>query len=62
VLNIIVAVKQVLDPEAPPSIFKIDPEAKRVIPVAGIPPVLNPYDENALEAADNGNKHGGKAG
>ncbi len=51
VLNIVVAVKQVLDPEAPPSIFKIDPEAKRVIPAAGIPPVLNPYDENALEAA-----------
>jgi electron transfer flavoprotein beta subunit len=51
VLKIIVAVKQVLDPEAPPSIFKIDPEAKRVIPTAGIPPVLNPYDENALEAA-----------
>ena len=50
-LNIIVAIKQVLDPEAPPSIFKIDPEAKRVIPAAGIPPVLNPYDENALEAA-----------
>ncbi len=36
-LNIVVAVKQVLDPEAPPSIFKIDPEAKRVIPAAGIP-------------------------
>jgi electron transfer flavoprotein beta subunit len=51
VLNIVVAVKQVLDPETPPSIFKIDPEAKRVIPAAGIPPVLNPYDENALEAA-----------
>ena len=50
-LNIVVTVKQVLDPEAPPSIFKIDPEAKRVIPPAGIPPVLNPYDENALEAA-----------
>jgi electron transfer flavoprotein beta subunit len=51
VLKIIVTIKQVLDPEAPPSIFKIDPEAKRVIPAAGIPPVLNPYDENALEAA-----------
>lgn len=50
-LNIVVTVKQVLDPEAPPSIFKIDPETKRVIPPAGIPPVLNPYDENALEAA-----------
>lgn len=50
-LNIVVTVKQVLDPEAPLSIFKIDPEAKRVIPAAGVPPVLNPYDENALEAA-----------
>ena len=50
-LKIIVTIKQVLDPEAPPSIFKIDPEAKRVIPAAGIPPALNPYDENALEAA-----------
>jgi electron transfer flavoprotein beta subunit len=51
VLNIIVTVKQVLDPEAPLSALKIDPEAKRVVPAPGIPPVLNPYDENALEAA-----------
>lgn len=50
-LNIVVTIKQVLDPEAPPSTFKIDPEAKRAIPAAGVPPVLNPYDENALEAA-----------
>ncbi len=50
-LNIIVAVKQVVDPEAPPSTFKIDPEAKRAIAAPGVPPVLNPYDENALEAA-----------
>ena len=50
-LNIVVTIKQVLDPEAPPSIFRIDPEAKRAIPAAGVPPVLNPYDENALEAA-----------
>jgi len=50
-LNIVVTVKQVLDPEAPPSVFNIDPEAKRVVPAAGVPPVLNPYDDNALEAA-----------
>ena len=50
-LTIVVTIKQVPDPEAPPSIFRIDPEAKRVIPAAGVPPVLNPYDENALEAA-----------
>lgn len=50
-LNIIVTVKQVVDPEAPPSTFRIDPEAKRAIAAPGVPPVLNPYDENALEAA-----------
>lgn len=43
--------KQVLDPEAPTSGFKVDTEARRVIPPKGTPPVLNPYDENALEAA-----------
>jgi electron transfer flavoprotein beta subunit len=49
--SIIVCMKQVLDPEAPPSSFKIDPEAKRAIPAKGTPPVLSPFDENALEAA-----------
>ena len=49
--NIIVCMKQVLDPEAPVSAFKIDPEVKRAIPPKGTPPVLNPNDENALEAA-----------
>ena len=49
--NIIVCMKQVLDPEAPVSAFKVDPEAKRAIPPKGTPPVLNPNDENALEAA-----------
>ena len=50
-LNIIVLAKVVMDPEAPVSSFKIDPEAKRAIPSPGVPPVLNPYDENCLEAA-----------
>lgn len=50
-LNIIVCVKVVTDPEAPASTFKIDPEGRKVIPGQGVPPVLNPYDENALEAA-----------
>lgn len=49
--DIIVCMKQVLDPEAPVSAFKIDPEAKRAIPPKGTPPVLNPNDENALEIA-----------
>jgi len=50
-VSIIVCMKQVIDPEAPASAFKIDPEAKRAIPPKGTPPVLNPNDENALEAA-----------
>jgi len=50
-INIIVCVKQVLDPELPLSLFKINPEEKRVIPPRGRSPVLNPFDENALEAA-----------
>lgn len=49
-LQIIVCVKQVPDPEGPADAFKVDSEAKKVIPV-GIPPVINPFDENALEAA-----------
>ena len=50
-LNIIVCVKVVTDPEAPASTFKIDPEGNKVLPAQGVPPVLNPYDENSLEAA-----------
>jgi len=50
-LNIVVCVKVVIDPEAPASTFKIDPEGRRAIPGQGVPPVLNPYDENSLEAA-----------
>jgi electron transfer flavoprotein beta subunit len=48
--NIIVCVKQVLDPEAPVSAYQIDAEDRRVIQ-QGVPPVLSPFDENALEAA-----------
>ncbi|MBA7605683.1 Caffeyl-CoA reductase-Etf complex subunit CarD [subsurface metagenome] len=50
-VSMIVCIKQVIDPEAPVSLFKIDPEAKRAIPPKGTPPVLSPFDENALEAA-----------
>ena len=43
--------KQVLDPEIPLSLFQIDSEAKRAIQPRATPPVLSPFDENALEAA-----------
>jgi electron transfer flavoprotein beta subunit len=50
VLNIIVCIKQVLDPEAPTSAYKIDTETKHMTQT-GVPPVMSPFDENALEAA-----------
>lgn len=49
-LNIIVCAKQVPDPEGPPSSFEVNAAEKRVT-ARGIPPVINPFDENALEAA-----------
>jgi electron transfer flavoprotein beta subunit len=49
-LSIIVCAKQVPDPEGPPSSFEIN-EAERKVTARGIPPVINPFDENALEAA-----------
>lgn len=59
--RLIVCMKQVLDPEAPPSSFKIEPETKRAVAPKGVPPVLNPFDENALEAALRiKDVHGGK--
>ncbi len=50
-MNMIVCVKQVIDPEAPPATFKIDPATSKVVPPAGIAPVIDPYGEFALEAA-----------
>ncbi len=50
-MNVIVCFKQVIDPEAPPASFKIDPAANKVVPPAGVSPVVDPYGEYAVEAA-----------
>ena len=50
-MNIIVCVKQVPDPDIPPDKFKIDPQAKQVIPPPGVSPVISVFDERAVEAA-----------
>ncbi|MFC2032411.1 electron transfer flavoprotein subunit beta/FixA family protein [Chloroflexota bacterium] len=50
-MNIIVCVKQVTDPEAPPSSFKIDAANNKVVPPPGVSPVLDPYGEYAVEGA-----------
>ena len=50
-MDIIVCIKKIPDPEIPPAKFKLDMESKRIIPPEGIPPVINPYDEQAVELA-----------
>jgi electron transfer flavoprotein beta subunit len=50
-MDIVVTVKQVPDPDIPPTHFKIDEAARKVVPPAGVAPVMNGYDANALEAA-----------
>ncbi len=50
-LNIVVLAKQVIDPEMPQSAFRVDREARSVVTPPNIPPVVNGFDENAVEAA-----------
>jgi electron transfer flavoprotein beta subunit len=50
-IKIIVCLKLIIDPEAPFVTFKINEEAMKPIPPEGSPPVISPFDENALEAA-----------
>lgn len=50
-IKIGVLAKQVVDPEMPLAAFRIDETAKRVTPPPNIPPVVNGFDENAVEAA-----------
>jgi electron transfer flavoprotein beta subunit len=60
-VNCIVCVKEIPDPEIPPVKFKLDTESLRVLPPEGIPPVINPYDELAVELALKlKEKYGGK--
>lgn len=50
-MRIAVCAKQVPDPDVPPSQFKVDEAAKRVVPPHGVAPVVNGFDLNATEAA-----------
>lgn len=49
-MKIIVCVKQILDPELPPSAFEIDKERKRA-KIGKHAQVIDPYSANALELA-----------
>jgi electron transfer flavoprotein beta subunit len=50
-MHIIVCVKQIPNPETPAHLFKVDEAAKHVIPAPGVPLVMSPFDEQAIEAA-----------
>ena len=50
-MKIVVCVKQIQNPEIPSAQFRIDEQAKTLIPVSGLQPVLSPFDEQAVEAA-----------
>ena len=49
-MHIIVCMKQVIDPEVPPHLFRIDPEEKKQIR-GRQPLVISDYDEVAIEIA-----------
>lgn len=50
-MNIVVCIKQVIDPEAPSTVFQIDEGTKKGRNADDSPPVLDPYGEYALEGA-----------
>ena len=50
-MNIVVCVKQVSDPEAPPASFKVDAANNSMVAAAGVNQVISPFDEQAIEAA-----------
>ena len=50
-MNMVVCIKQVIDPEAPPASFKIDAAGNKVVPPQGVSPVIDPYAEYGVEAA-----------
>lgn len=50
-MHIVVCVKQVANTEVAASQFRIDDIAKVVEPIPGVPLVMSPFDEQAVEAA-----------
>lgn len=50
-MHIVVLIKQIFDPDVATTVFRIDEEAKAIIPLPGVSPVISPFDEQAVEAA-----------
>ncbi len=50
-VNMLVTAKQVIDPETPAAALQINNQLKRMETPGNVPPVVNGFDENAVEAA-----------
>jgi electron transfer flavoprotein beta subunit len=50
-MHLVVCIKYIPDPEAAFSMFRIDEQAMKVVPPAGMKHVVSPFDEQAVEAA-----------
>jgi len=50
-IRIIVCAKVIMDPEMPFFLFEVDRNTMKLTPPEGMPPVISPFDEQALEAA-----------
>lgn len=50
-MKMIACVKQVIDPEEPPSSFGVDESACKITLPPGVPSVVSPFDKQAVEAA-----------
>jgi len=50
-MNLVVCIKQIINPETPAAAFRLDPEARRAVPSKDQPLVISDYDEVAVEAA-----------
>lgn len=50
-MDAIVCVKQIPDPETPAAAFSVDEGAMKVVEAPGVSPVINPFDQQAVEAA-----------
>jgi electron transfer flavoprotein beta subunit len=50
-MNIVVCIKEITDPEATIDSYKMDQAAKTLVPFGKVLKVVNPFDEQAVEAA-----------
>ena len=50
-MHIVVCVKQIPNPDAAFSMLTVDEQTKKVVAAAGLPLVMSPFDEQAVEAA-----------